>query len=362
MVHIVYCTTNLINKKIYVGIHKTENPYKFDGYLGNGLWCNDAYYLNHPKEPFHYAVKKYGSKNFIRKTLAVFEGRKEALKMEAEIVNEEFIKRADTYNITLGGGEPPTYCKTIYQYSLEGDFIKEWKSITEAALFYECSSCSIGRAIFDRTSSHKYLWSETKYVKLDLDLFHLDENKVVTYLYDLEGKYIDKFKSISDCARVLEITPSRVQHSIKGKGCIKKQWYVSDVKYELFPIPKKSCLKDKKVFQYSLEGVFIREWKMNKELQEAFNNKNMCSRVNESIKQGHSYKGFQWSYEKLPFMKKLEYKSGRIRKVGRYTLEGELIETFNSVNEAKRAWGSGAVNVLRGNNKTCRGFLFKYID
>lgn len=37
MKYIVYLTTNLINRKIYVGVHKTENPDIFDGYLGNGL-------------------------------------------------------------------------------------------------------------------------------------------------------------------------------------------------------------------------------------------------------------------------------------------------------------------------------------
>lgn len=37
MKYIVYLTTNLVNRKIYVGVHKTENPDIFDGYLGNGL-------------------------------------------------------------------------------------------------------------------------------------------------------------------------------------------------------------------------------------------------------------------------------------------------------------------------------------
>ena len=35
--------------------------------------------IAHPKEPFHYAVKKYGFDSFRRITLAVFDTRKEAL-------------------------------------------------------------------------------------------------------------------------------------------------------------------------------------------------------------------------------------------------------------------------------------------
>jgi hypothetical protein len=34
---IVYLTVNTVNKKIYIGIHDTENPDKFDGYIGNKI-------------------------------------------------------------------------------------------------------------------------------------------------------------------------------------------------------------------------------------------------------------------------------------------------------------------------------------
>ena len=73
MKHIVYKTTNLTNGKIYIGVHKTENPNIFDGYLGNSLWTNDLYLLRNPKEPFHFAVAKYGIENFKRETLKVFD-------------------------------------------------------------------------------------------------------------------------------------------------------------------------------------------------------------------------------------------------------------------------------------------------
>jgi hypothetical protein len=88
MYYIIYETKNIINNKIYAGYHKTENLE--DDYLGSGKILKKA-------------IKKYDKKNFHKKILYVFPSKEEALLKEIEIVNEEFIKRDDTYNIKLGG-------------------------------------------------------------------------------------------------------------------------------------------------------------------------------------------------------------------------------------------------------------------
>ena len=73
MKYIVYQTTSKINNKIYIGVHKTEDPDTFDGYLGNGVYIYRPSSYMHPKTHFQFAVKKYGIKNFIRTTLKVFD-------------------------------------------------------------------------------------------------------------------------------------------------------------------------------------------------------------------------------------------------------------------------------------------------
>lgn len=37
MKYIVYQTINTVNNKIYIGVHGTEDPETFDGYIGNGI-------------------------------------------------------------------------------------------------------------------------------------------------------------------------------------------------------------------------------------------------------------------------------------------------------------------------------------
>jgi hypothetical protein len=93
MFFIVYKTTNTINNKIYVGIHKQKkgfSPTDFDGYYGSGEKLKDA-------------ISKYGCENFIRETLYVYDDLEKAKIKEKEIVDEQFILRNDTYNISEGG-------------------------------------------------------------------------------------------------------------------------------------------------------------------------------------------------------------------------------------------------------------------
>jgi hypothetical protein len=49
------------------------------------------------------AINKYGVKYFIKEILYECETQEEMLQRETDIVNKEFVRRKDTYNINLGG-------------------------------------------------------------------------------------------------------------------------------------------------------------------------------------------------------------------------------------------------------------------
>lgn len=154
---IVYLTVNIKNFKIYIGVHDViGDPYKFDFYYGDGINKRNGL-PKHPKTPFQRAIKKYGFDSFIRFTLVVCENRKQALDIESLIVDEDFIKRSDTYNVALGGGNPPIKKKEIYQYDLKGNFIQKYDSIIAASDSINVASCAIGRAVLDKTISGGYL-------------------------------------------------------------------------------------------------------------------------------------------------------------------------------------------------------------
>ena len=86
--HTVYQTTNLINNKIYIGAHSTDDL--ADDYFGSGANLTRA-------------LVKYGKGSFKKDILYIFETPKDMFAKEKEIVTLEFIKRPNVYNIVEGG-------------------------------------------------------------------------------------------------------------------------------------------------------------------------------------------------------------------------------------------------------------------
>ena len=88
MHYYLYEIKNLVNGKIYVGVHKTTDMN--DGYMGSGKIIKSA-------------IAKYGLENFTKTILEEFEDVKQMFARESEIVSEQFLTRDDVYNLRRGG-------------------------------------------------------------------------------------------------------------------------------------------------------------------------------------------------------------------------------------------------------------------
>lgn len=84
----IYQITNLVNGKVYVGVHKTKNL--DDGYMGSGKIIRRA-------------ILKHGIENFKKDILEFFDTPERMYSREKEIVTEEFLARSDVYNLRRGG-------------------------------------------------------------------------------------------------------------------------------------------------------------------------------------------------------------------------------------------------------------------
>lgn len=356
--YIVYLTINTKNNKIYVGVHKCNNTDKFDGYIGCGVNINDSHSYKKSKTPFQHAVNKHGINAFKRITLREFDTLEEAIKLETIIVNKDFIERRDTYNVALGGGVPPDPSKITYQYELDGDFIKEWDSINDAANYYNVSNSSIGRAIIDKTVSVNYLWTDYKVSKLDITTFKFANNKKAVHKYDISGKYVESFDSICSAAKKEDVLTSSIAMSIKG-GYKSGNYYYSEVLQEKFDVARKVDMSTKNVHKYNLLGEYIESFSTIKSGADSVGI--TPSRITASIRTGGLAGKHQWSFEKVEKMKPLKSKQYVARKIGQYTMDGELVKIYNTVTECKKDF-CGCTHVLKGTRKSSGGFSFKYME
>ena len=182
-----------------------------------------------PRTPFQYAVKKYGVKAFVRTTLKIFDSRQDALDLERWLVDEEFVKRTDTYNIILGGGNKdliPTNSRIVYVYDRYGKFIREFPTATSAAQFIynnKQNASLISKAAKSGTFCKEYQVSYIKvpymkdYISYKRKVFNkmcniinskYKDNKILHIVnpvkiaqYTIDGKLIKIWESMAACKK-----------------------------------------------------------------------------------------------------------------------------------------------------------------
>lgn len=86
--HYVYEIKNLVNGKLYIGKHSTNNMH--DGYMGSGDLLRAAF-------------EKYGIENFEKRILKMFDTEQDAYLYEKELVTVDIVKDPNYYNVVTGG-------------------------------------------------------------------------------------------------------------------------------------------------------------------------------------------------------------------------------------------------------------------
>lgn len=131
--------------------------------------------------------------------------------LELHTIEKEFIKtmHADL-NIAdpLYAGEQATKYK-VYQYDMDGNFIKEWKTAREASR--ALNICDINIYVCCNSygtiskSAGGFRWSKEKVEKLPKYESHTGDNLDTreVHLYTMDDKYFKSFDSLSNCARWL---------------------------------------------------------------------------------------------------------------------------------------------------------------
>ena len=119
----------------------------------------------------------------------------------------------------------------------------------------------------------------------------------------------------------------------------------------------------KKVYQYTLEGVFVAEWDNLTLAAEGCGATNKITGISQCCngKRKTAY-GFQWRYEKFDHLPKQKL-TGVKKRIVQKNLDGSVVQIYNSLAEARDALGmkshNSISNVLNGLAKTAYGFLWE---
>lgn len=352
MKYIIFLTTNLKSRigslnRIYIGIHKTNDPEIFDGYLGDGVYRDQATSFMYPKTPFQYAVKKYGVDSFFRSILYIYDSEQEAYSKLKELVTPEFLNQSFVYNTELQILTSP-----IYQFDQLGNKLKKWDSMEELINFTGYPKFSFDTAIKDKTGLINNYWSTEESITVS-DYDPRLNQKV--YVYNIEGKCVKMYGSIRECAITLNL--SNVNKIIQQEILIDNKYYLSmSLTDEFKSKPRRTYIK-KEIHVYDSDnkyyGCFV-----GKEIMKVID-LHSWTKISNAFKYNHGwYKNFYLSEEKVDRVPERVFG----RKIDVYTKTGDFIETINSVKEAKEKYNisNGKFkNVLLG-QRYFGDYIFKY--
>ena len=363
MKYIIYLTKNLkstINglNKIYIGVHKTENPEIFDGYLGCGVYINQPSTYMYPKTPFQYAVKKYGTNAFERITLFIYDNELDAYNKEAELVDLDFLKLSHTYNACLGGIHYKMY-KPLYQFDLQGNLKKKWDFSKEAYDFYNIPMEKFEYAIHDKHPLIDSFWSTSEFINISEYSCKAWGEPKVTHLYNKDGKWLGEFISRKKCAEHIGTNEEVISKAIQQQSLVLKTYYVSDSMVDEFKPKARKQYAKTLIYVYDENSKLIGKG-IGKEIMSIIN-EHSWETIRDAFryKQGW-YKEFYLSENEIK--KVPERTFGNKIKVDIYDKYGNFIETLNTVKEVREKYNIPASKIknLEKGEKYFENYIFKY--
>ena len=220
--HHIYLTTNKINGKEYIGVHSGEDITSgdrfTDGYVGCGVTSvgnANGQYKRNKKLVFPRAVVKYGIKNFDTRILFSETSREFAYELEKFIVNKEWVKSKNTYNVATGGyggNGKSVNSDNIEKVNSDIDVINklytDGLSAMEIAKIYKVSDTSIRTRLYKGsrsiTDAHQAKDGTSRLWRVDRD------SKLIDSMYN-DGKTID------DLAMMYGVDSPTIRKHIKRK-------------------------------------------------------------------------------------------------------------------------------------------------
>lgn len=193
----IYLITNSINQKQYVGQTIRDIQSRITNHKSTSK-----------KRPYkniylYSDVQEYEWDNFIiseveKISCDTLEELKQALdRQEIYYINKYNCMYPNGYNIQSGGINAPVKEIKVYQFDKLGNFIKEYKSITDASKQTNTDRVGIHKCINKKqATAGGYIWSATLFIpNTDVEI----KQKTIA-VYDINNVYLTQFNSVLEAS------------------------------------------------------------------------------------------------------------------------------------------------------------------
>lgn len=260
------------------GIYKITNSINGKCYIGQSIdienrWIKHKSSAFNPKSkeyeyPLYRAIRKYAIDNFTLDIVC------ECEENELDELEEYYISYFHShfyengYNLT-NGGEGGRLGVKIFQYDFSGNFIGAYNSIRGAERITGIDHSSIGRALNGKNqSAGNFLWTTSLNADVEQmiqDLSPLSrsngkkENWIVD-VYDLEGRFINTYKTAGEASKALGIPRGSINKCINGT--LNMTHNMQFVRHG--EEPARPCVTNQRrreVLQYTIDGDLVGAYK-----------------------------------------------------------------------------------------------------
>ena len=338
----IYLTTNLVNGKQYVGQHlATEFDKK---YKGSGTIVNRAF-------------EKYGWDNFKCEVICWCSTQTQL--NEAE---DNYIKLLDTmspngYNLK-GGGANGKYSKKARE-NCRNSANKHWES--------EENRKKHSEVMKDFYKSEKGKNSRKKQIETINKFYESETNH--EKLKEVRKKFWESEKGNKTKIKISETSKGRTPWN-KGKKCENISKSKMGFKFTENSRKKMSISHinnpktTKKVYQYTLDGKFVKEWCSLNEIGRVlgYDTGGISYCCNNKQKSAYNH---LWSYNNNEevIKKKLESLNTRHKNIYQYTLNGEFIKEWKTLSEISNELGfymTPISDCCKGKTKSAYKFIWTF--
>lgn len=317
--YIVYCHITPSGKR-YVGITSIGTRQRFAN--GKGYRTQTVFYR---------AIQKYGWNNIQHIVLL-------------ENLDYEHAKRYEQYFIALFKTNCHRYNNPSYGYNMDDGG----------------GARQVG--IYKLSEETKEKLSNTPYN---------DSRKTKINYFDLNGNYIGTANTFNEAQKITGVRKENILKAVKKriKSCGGYQFRYfneEDIQKGIGErkVDRNDFTKyDEPIYQYSLEGKFIREF-CNPRTAEKITGYSSTHIIECAKGISQVSYGYIWQFEKHDRIKKRDNSPTYPRKINQFDLCGNYINTFDSIAEACRSigkkYGQNIIAVCRGRRENAFGYKWEY--